>query len=419
MKTLTPRVFGGILYDRDKDSHRKDVDEHDIPPIDLVAVNLYPFEETIAREGVTFQEAIEQIDVGGPSMLRAGAKNHAHVVTLADPSLYESFMTEAANGAISDDLRKRCAIEVFRRTAEYDRTIATYLAGAQSEDAGTSFPEVMTLQLRKKQDLRYGENPQQSAAFYLPSDLEQSFEQLQGKELSYNNLLDLDAAWKVPDSFDQPAVALIKHTNPCGTAVADEIAVAFERALEADPISAFGGILAANREIDAATVDRIGSLFLEVIVAPSFSKEALEGLERKKNLRLVIARQLDQPLEVRSAAGGYLIQSRDRFTADETWNVVTKRQPSEEEMDGLRFAWRLCAHVKSNAIVLTRQQPECGNRCRADEPGRCGKARHRKGGSRSGKNGRRFGCLLPLPGRSRSASLGGDHGNRAAWWFCA
>ena len=360
VKTLTPRVFGGILYDRDKEKHRAEVTEHDMPPIDLVVVNLYPFEETISREGVTLSEAIEQIDVGGPSMLRAAAKNHKHVVTLCTPSLYKPFMNEAAAGTISEAFRRRGAVEVFRRTAAYDEAISEYLSAETGAGALEALPDVTALYLRKQQDLRYGENPQQTAAFYLPAHLSESFEQLQGKELSYNNLLDLDAAWKVADSFEQPAVALIKHTNPCGSAVADDLATAFELALEADPVSAFGGILAANREIDAATVEKIGSLFLEVIVARSFSSEAVAALAKKKNLRLVVARALEQPLEIRSAAGGYLIQSRDRFTDEERWDVVTERQPSAEEMDALRFAWTLCAHVKSNAIVLTRRNQSVG-----------------------------------------------------------
>lgn len=360
VKTLTPRVFGGILFDRDNESHRSDVREHDIPPIDLVVVNLYPFEETISRDGVTLAEAIEQIDVGGPSMLRAAAKNHRHVLTLCTPSLYQSFMEEASAGSISDEFRQRCAVEVFRRTSAYDEAIAEYLTSQTGSAALGTLPDVTALYLRKKQDLRYGENPQQTAAFYLPAHLEKSYEQLQGKELSYNNLLDLDGAWKVVESFDQPAVALIKHTNPCGTAVATDLATAFVRALEADPVSAFGGILASNGEIDAETVEKIGSLFLEVIVAPSFSSEAVTKLSTKKNLRLVVAKQLDQPLEIRSAAGGYLIQSSDRFSDDERWEVVTEREPSEEEMEGLRFAWKLSAHVKSNAIVLTRRNQSVG-----------------------------------------------------------
>ncbi|MDX1583600.1 MAG: bifunctional phosphoribosylaminoimidazolecarboxamide formyltransferase/IMP cyclohydrolase, partial [Thermoanaerobaculia bacterium] len=303
VKTLTPRVFGAILFDRDKEDHRSDVESNDIPPIDLVVVNLYPFEETISREGVTLGEAVEQIDIGGPTMLRAAAKNHAHVVPLCTPNLYEAFMEEASSGTISEQFRRKAAIEVFHRTSAYDEAIAEYLTSIDGEKGLQTFPDVTALYLRKVQELRYGENPQQSAAFYLPAHLDSSFEQLQGKELSYNNLLDLDGAWRVAESFEETAVAIIKHTNPCGTGVADDVATAFELALEGDPVSAFGGILAANREIDAETVEKIGKLFLEVIVAPSFSSEALEALAKKKNLRLVVAKQLAQEIEVRSAAG--------------------------------------------------------------------------------------------------------------------
>jgi phosphoribosylaminoimidazolecarboxamide formyltransferase / IMP cyclohydrolase len=360
VKTLTPRIFGGILFDRDVEQHRSDVTSHDIPPIDLVVVNLYPFEETVRREGTTLSEAVEQIDIGGPSMLRAAAKNHRHVLPLCTPSLYEPFMEETSSGALSDELRKRAAVEVFRRTSAYDQAIADYLASESGSGGLEALPEVMALYIRKGQDLRYGENPQQNAAFYLPAELEDSFEQIQGKELSYNNILDLDGAWRIATSFDRPAAALIKHTNPCGAGVAAGVAEAFELALEADPVSAFGGILAVNRELDAATVEKIGKLFLEVIVAPSFSAEAREMLASKKNLRLVVPTHLEQEIEIRSAAGGFLIQSRDHFAEDEKWEVVTERTPSEEEMEALAFAWRLSAHVKSNAIVLARRNQSVG-----------------------------------------------------------
>ena len=353
VKTLTPKVFGAILHDRANASHVADCERLSIPPVDLVVVNLYPFESTIAREGVTLPEAIEQIDVGGPSMLRAAAKNHRHVLPLCDPSLYGDFIREFERGEISDDFRLRCAVAVFEKTSKYDAQIAAYLGRS----------ETMTLQLTKFQDLRYGENPQQRAAFYVgPTESRPyvPFEQLQGKELSYNNLLDLDAAIRLVNAFREPAVAIIKHTNPCGVARRDSPGDALRAALESDPVSAFGGIIGTNREFDGDCARQIESMFLEVIVAPSFSSEALEILQKKKNLRLVMTRAPLPAMEYRSAAGGILAQAPDRISGRESWKVATKRQPSSDEMDGLEFAWIVCAHVKSNAIVLTNRTQSIG-----------------------------------------------------------
>ncbi|HKS23322.1 MAG TPA: bifunctional phosphoribosylaminoimidazolecarboxamide formyltransferase/IMP cyclohydrolase [Thermoanaerobaculia bacterium] len=335
VKTLTPRVFGAILYDRDNESHRGDVERLSIPAIDLVVVNLYPFEATIAREGVTVDEAIEQIDIGGPSMLRAAAKNHKHVLPLPDPSLYADFLREFESGAISDEFRRRCAVAVFERTSRYDATIARFLNPAMT--------------------LRYGENPQQSATFSGGS-----FTQLQGKELSYNNLLDLDAALRLAHAFREPAAAVIKHTNPCGVARRATYAEALRAAVEADPVSAFGGIVGANREFDDDAARVIESLFLEVIVAPSFSEGARSILAKKKNLRLIEAPPPQNDVELRSAAGGILEQSVDRIAPRENWRAVTDRQPTDEELRGLEFAWIVCAHVKSNAIVITNEAQSIG-----------------------------------------------------------
>ena len=340
VKTLTPRVFGAILHDRQNRDHLSDIGRLGIPPIDLVVVNLYPFEQTIAREGVTIPEAIEQIDIGGPSMLRAAAKNHRFVLPLPDPSLYADFLHEFETGEVSDDFRRRCAIAVFEKTSAYDAAIARFLAGR----------EALRVELMKFQDLRYGENPQQSAAFYANG---RPFEQLQGKELSYNNLLDLDSAMRLAAAFREPAAAVIKHTNPCGVARRDSVSAALRAAIDADPVSAFGGIVATNGEFDDASARSIDPLFLEVIVAPSFSESALETLKRKKNLRVIVARPWSNSHEYRSAAGGVLAQSVDRISGRESWKVVTNRQPSPEDLAGLEFAWIVCAHVKSNAIVLT------------------------------------------------------------------
>jgi phosphoribosylaminoimidazolecarboxamide formyltransferase/IMP cyclohydrolase len=354
VKTLTPKVFGAILHDRANLDHIADVTRLEIPRIDLVVVNLYPFADTIAKEGVTLAEAVEQIDIGGPSMLRAAAKNHRHVVVLSDPSMYDDFLEEFEKGEISDEFRRAAATAVFARTAEYDITIANYLAGEEA-DAN----ELMSVELEKFQDLRYGENPHQTAGFWVPVG-EKPFGQLQGKELSYNNLLDLDSAIRLADAFREPAIAVIKHTNPCGTARAESLAEALRLAIEADPLSAFGGIIGANRELDGDCARQLADLFLEVIVAPSFSDEARELLGKKKNLRLVRNEQRATSDEWRSAAGGMLVQSRDLIGGRESWKVVTERQPTEEELDGLEFAWIVCAHVKSNAIVLTRTSQSVG-----------------------------------------------------------
>ena len=368
VKTLHPKVFGGVLFDRSKADHLRDCEQNGIGPIDLVVVNLYRFEETVAREGVTLAEAIEQIDVGGPSMIRAAAKNHKDVVVLCAPSLYDPFMNEFNGGDVSEEFRRRAALEVFRRTAAYDAAISRFLeqeiASPVSEEE-TALPDRITVDLRRVQSLRYGENPQQVAGFYAAgfsgvSGTETPFRQLQGKELSYNNLLDLDAAYKLANAFTDASCAIIKHTNPCGVAAADTPADALKLALEADPVSAFGGIIATNRPFDEAAVENVGSLFLEVIVAPEFTPGAVEMLTKKKNLRLVEAKNLHQELELKSAAGGMLIQTRDRFNEPHEWRVVTKRTPTAEEMEALHFAWIVCAHVKSNAIVITRGRQSVG-----------------------------------------------------------
>jgi phosphoribosylaminoimidazolecarboxamide formyltransferase/IMP cyclohydrolase len=400
VKTLTPKVFGAILHDRANESHRADVARLEIPPIDLVVVNLYPFEATIAKEGVTIAEAIEQIDIGGPSMLRAAAKNHRYVLPLCDPSLYADFLRELEAGEIGEAFRLRCAIEVFKKTSAYDGTIATFLdeqkrsaggppAGPPPASAATS----LTLSLQRFQTLRYGENPQQSAAFYVPRGAK-PFEQIQGKELSYNNILDLDSAMRLAHAFATPATVIVKHTNPCGVARRDSLPDALRAAIESDPVSAFGGIIGSNREFDEESARIVESMFLEVIVAPSFSDGAREVLTKKKNLRLIVAPRLAGDLDYRSAAGGILAQSVDRVTGvaqtgvsvphrapddaqlvvpaetnvpqallsvrDGSWKTVTQRHPTPQELDGLEFAWIVCAYVKSNAIVLTNQSQTVG-----------------------------------------------------------
>src|ERR1043165_2421765 len=305
---LTPPPFRATLHDRDNAAHRDDVERLEIPAIDLVVVNLYPFEQTIAREGVTIDEAVEQIDIGGPSMLRAGAKNQKPVLPLCDPTLYAEFLREFEGGEISDEFRRRCAVAVFEKTSKYDAAIATFLGGMH---------------------LRYGENPQQSATFSGGA-----FAQPQGKGLSYNNILDLDAAMRLAHAFREPAAAVIKHTNPCGVARRETYAKALRAAIEADPVSAYGGIVGANRDFDDAAARAVESLFLEVIVAPSFSDGARAILAKKKNLRLIAAPPPSNDVELRSAAGGILEQSVDPLGPREAWRGVTERQVGDEEPRG-------------------------------------------------------------------------------------
>ncbi len=360
VKTLTPRVFGGILFDRDNDSHLQDCASSGIGAIDLVVVNLYPFEKTVAREGVTDIEAIEQIDVGGPSMLRAAAKNYRHVLPLCSPSLYDRFMMEEATGNVSPAFRREAAIEVFRKTAAYDSAIASFLAidNQTAQEAGV--PERLMLSLEKAQDLRYGENPQQQAGFFRETGSALSWKQHHGKELSYNNLLDLDAALRIAGNFNEPACTIIKHTNPCGTATSSTLSEAIAKALESDPVSAFGGIVGVNRPFEAEDAEILSSLFLEVIVAPSFSESAMEILARRKNLRLVTSSGMTPRFDLKSAAGGYLLQSSDSFAPVASWRVVTDAKPDALQQQSLSFAWNLAAFVKSNTIILARGTQSAG-----------------------------------------------------------
>jgi len=358
VKTLHPKIFSGILADWSNPAHEKDCREHDLPPIDLVVVNLYPFEATIAKEGVTIPEAIEQIDVGGPSMLRAAAKNHKQVLPLCDPALYSDFMKEMEKGEVSGEFRMRCAVATFERTAQYDRTIAAFLSGG-GKATSDALAEKIDLHLHRVQSLRYGENPKQSAALYSLTG-STPFRQLHGKELSFNNLIDIEAAWAIANAFTAPAISVIKHTNPCGVGTDDELHEALRLAIEADNVSAFGGIIGANRAFDGKCAEIIGSMFLEVIVAPSFTDEAKDALTKKKNLRLIETESLSQALDIRTAAGGLLVQSRDVIADRSTWKTVTNKVPDDATMRALEFAWIVCAHVKSNAIVLTKEAQTVG-----------------------------------------------------------
>ncbi|WP_130651457.1 bifunctional phosphoribosylaminoimidazolecarboxamide formyltransferase/IMP cyclohydrolase [Egicoccus halophilus] len=354
VKTLHPRVHAGILADRTDPAHVAELDELDVDPIDLVVVNLYPFHETVAS-GASDPDVVEMIDIGGPTMVRAAAKNHGSVAVLVDPADYERVLVELREqGGLSFSLKRELAAKAFQHTAAYDAEIAAWF---QRDEP---FPTQLGLSLPRRATLRYGENPHQGAAFYThPGEGGLgAAEQLHGKELSYNNLLDTDAAWGLAVDVDEPAVAIIKHTNPAGFAVADELPTAYARALEGDPVSAFGGIVAVNRPVDAETARRIVEVFTEVVVAPGYDDEALEVLRTKANLRILRMPSADRPRagrDLRAVAGGLLVQDGD--LGDEPfdeWSVVTEAQPDEATLADLRFAWIACKHTKSNAIVLAK-----------------------------------------------------------------
>jgi phosphoribosylaminoimidazolecarboxamide formyltransferase/IMP cyclohydrolase len=372
VKTLHPRIHGGILARRDDAAHRADLTAQAIDPIDVVVVNLYPFRETIARPDVTWEAAIENIDIGGPAMVRAAAKNHADVAVLTSPDQYPGFLAALAAGAIGQDLRRRLALEAFSHTAAYDTAISRWLCNElEADEAAAAAADPLTLEVPPRQSLRYGENPHQSATWYAqPGAGLGGGTQLQGKELSYNNILDLEAALATVREFGyagqpaggnafQPAAVVVKHTNPCGVATGRGSAEALERALDADRVSAFGGIVAINGPVDGPTAAHLTSLFLECVVAPAFEPEARERLAAKANLRLLelgadaIARASRQQL--RSVLGGVLAQDLDDQPVDESvWQVVSRRQPTAAELDDLRFAWRLVRHVRSNAITVAK-----------------------------------------------------------------
>ncbi|MFO1451723.1 MAG: bifunctional phosphoribosylaminoimidazolecarboxamide formyltransferase/IMP cyclohydrolase [Opitutaceae bacterium] len=365
VKTLHPKIHGGLLCRRDKADHLAQAREHGIALIDLVVVNLYPFEETVAKPHVEFAEAIENIDIGGPSMLRSAAKNHDSVTVVCDPADYSSVLAAMAAPAALADLRRRLALKVFQRTARYDAAIAQYLEGqvdAPDLEALSGFPKRLTLTYDKAQSLRYGENPHQKAALY--GTFHQHFEQLQGKELSYNNILDITSAAYLIGEFERPTVAILKHTNPCGVASADTLAEAWEKAYATDRQAPFGGIIVVNRTLDGALATAIAEIFTEVIIAPRFADDALAVLGKKKNLRLMIAKEglgADALQEVRSVLGGVLVQDRDRHLGRrEEFKVVTRRQPTEAEWASMLFGWKVCKHVKSNAIVYTRGEQTLG-----------------------------------------------------------
>lgn len=363
VKTLHPKIHGGLLALRDNPGHMKQIKELEIEPIDLVAINLYPFKQTIEKPGVSFEEAIENIDIGGPSMLRSAAKNHKDVVVVVDPGDYSLVLGKLREKNIDEKFRRKLAYKVFEHTAHYDALISDYLKKQTIDCAEEEvFPGNLTLAFEKVQDLRYGENPHQKAVFYgeigRHAGTITGAKQLHGKELSFNNINDADAALKAVLEFDEPAAVGLKHTNPCGVARGKNIYEAYMKAYEADPVSIFGGIVALNRPVDKKTAQELIKIFLEIVIAPEFEPEALEVLKTKKNLRLLqldMTKKVPLGLDMKKVSGGLLVQEMDVIDFHKKdLKVVTKRTPSDREMADLLFGWKVVKHVKSNAIVLAK-----------------------------------------------------------------
>ncbi|MFI5102260.1 MAG: bifunctional phosphoribosylaminoimidazolecarboxamide formyltransferase/IMP cyclohydrolase [Terriglobales bacterium] len=373
VKTLHPKVHGGILHRREDSGHRAAVAEHGIPAIDMVVVNLYAFEKTAAKPGVHFDELIENIDIGGPSMIRSAAKNFQDVAVVTSPSDYTAIAEEMAysGGTLSRETKWRLAQKAFATTAAYDSAIASTLERVSGNfelhpfelKPAQGFPQNLRLSFQKVMDLRYGENPHQKAAMYADGSGAgvANARQVQGKELSYNNIVDLQAAWDLAQEFDEPVCAIIKHTNPCGTATGKTLAEAYVRALECDPVSAFGGVIGVNRTVDAPAANEMAKLFLEVIAAPAFDEGAKAAFASKKNLRLVEVPAGQQNWVLKNISGGMLVQDADLHKlAESNLKVVTKRPPTPEEKRALLFAWKVCKHVKSNAILYARDGQTVG-----------------------------------------------------------
>ena len=365
VKTLNPLIHGGLLGKFDEPSHQAQMKEHGIEPIEIVCVNLYPFVETISKPNVTWDDAIENIDIGGPTMLRSAAKNHDYVTVIVDANDYAKVLAELkSDGATTIETRRALAAKVFRHTAAYDSYISNHL----TEAIGEEFPESLTMTYELKQSLRYGENPHQKAAFYqkrLGSDFSIAYaEQLHGKELSYNNIQDANAALQIVKEFDMPAAVAVKHMNSCGVGTGASIEEAFNKAYEADSTSIFGGIIALNKEVDLPTATKLSDIFLEIIIAPSFTAEALEILTKKKNIRIMtidFSQGKQDKFNVVSVEGGLLVQEPDRYGfAEADVKVVTDREPTEEEWNALKLGWAVVKHVKSNAIVVTDSQMTLG-----------------------------------------------------------
>jgi phosphoribosylaminoimidazolecarboxamide formyltransferase / IMP cyclohydrolase len=369
VKTLHPAIHGGILTRRTP-QHLAELKSHNIAAIDLVVVNLYPFQQTVAQPNVTLATAVEEIDIGGVALLRAAAKNHESVTVVCDPADYDAVAEAFATGGTSVHQRKQYALKAFRHTAEYDTAISSYLANQIGEDDTAAAIDPAPLATHIHLDLyqiqlnRYGENPHQRGGLYGYTGEQPAFAILHGKEMSYNNWLDLDAAWMAAQDFSNPTVTIIKHGNPCGLASADTLVEAYDKALVSDPVSAYGGIIAVNRTLDAESAAKMGELFLEVIVAPAYEPEALTLLQKKKNVRLLVYTGTPvRPFSLRTIAGGMLVQELDRSQEDmnpANWEIVSRRQPTPEQLADLAFAWRVARFVKSNAIVYVKDEATVG-----------------------------------------------------------
>lgn len=367
VKTLHPKIHGGILARRDLESHVEQMQAHGIGSIELVAVNLYPFAQTVAKPDVTLEMAIENIDIGGPTMVRSAAKNFKHVAIVVNPARYDTVLAEMreTNGATSEATRFALAVEAFSHTAEYDAMISGWLY-QKVEDAPT-FAETMVLPFTKVQDLRYGENPQQKAAFYKEPNAAAGTvvdaKQLHGKELSFNNINDLNAAWELVQEFSEPAAVAVKHANPCGVATASSLFAAYEGAYNSDPIAIFGGIVAVNRKLDAKTAEKMSETFLEVIIAPEYEEEAIAVLTQKKDVRVLQAPILPQQekFDIKKVSGGLLVQEIDNDPVHSAgWGAVTNAKPTLQQLQDMMFAMKVCKHVKSNAIVLVKNGQTVG-----------------------------------------------------------
>ena len=356
VKTLHPKIFGGILMRTDNDSDKHQAEQNNIYPIDVVCVNLYPFPQVVNRNDISLEEKIENIDIGGPSLIRASAKNYECVSVLTDPSQYSDFICEIKKGKVSEETRKKLAYEAFSYTSYYDTLIANYFE--------TEFNQPKTairLNYKSSFELRYGENPHQRA--YLFGDFENYFNILHGKELSYNNIVDLTAAYDLVNDLDGCACTIVKHTNPCGAAIGKNVLDAYESALTCDPVSAYGGIVAFNQEVDESTAIKLNEIFLEIVIAPSYSEKAMELLKTKKNRRVISVKknQLENSLQIKSVPGGLLVQEKDNSKLkDDSLKLVTTKKYSEKELEDLKFAWIICKHTKSNAIVYVKDKKLVG-----------------------------------------------------------
>jgi len=363
VKTLHPKIHGGILGIRDKKEHLQDMKKHEIEPIDMVVVNLYPFERTIAKPGVSLAEAIENIDIGGPTMIRSAAKNYEYVAVVSSPEDYPSLIEELKekNGELSLDTRKRLATKAFHHTSIYDTAISRYLSSA-FEIRKEIFPYVLAKRWEKMQDLRYGENPHQQAAFYSETS-ERGFEQLQGKELSFNNILDLEGAWSAVSDFKDTASVVIKHTNPCGLACAENLPEAYNKAKATDPVSAFGSVVGFNRRVGKEVAEEITKTFVEAVIASDYTEEALQVFKPKKDLRVIkiVAPTPENQMEIKTALTGYLLQNKDSLQVErDGMKVATKKTPTEEQWQDLLFSFKVAKNVKSNAIVLGKDKATVG-----------------------------------------------------------